>query len=456
MPPRTLVLLASIMCTGAIADPLDNAMLQEMKREHIPGVSVVVVQNGRIVKEKGYGLANVEHGVPVTPETKFQSGSIGKMFTAALVMLLVEDGKLKLDDPISRHLANTPEAWDGITIRHLLTHTSGLGDPYEVLDFRKDYSDEELVALEAGIPVLFAPAERWAYSNMGYHLLGFICNKAGGAFYGDQLRERIFKPLGMGTRIISESDIVPHRAAGYEWVKGQLKNQSWVAPKLNTTADGSLYLTAHDLALWDMALDRKTILTEQIRTASWTPVTLNDGSTAPYGYGWDLSPVNGHRTISHGGSWQGFKTAIERYVDDKLTVIVLANSAAARPAKLANLVARHYVPALEIPLAKAIPDSEPDVAAKLRAVVSQMAKGSVPSGVLSDKAAAVFSPQRVQSLSQQMADLGTLRAVELLERKADGDQRVYRYRFIYPDERLLIGVTFDKAGSIDKLSLRPE
>jgi len=112
MPPRTLVLLASIICTSAFADPLDNAMLQEIKREHIPGVSVVVVQNGRIVKEKGYGLANVEHGVPVTPATKFQSGSIGKMFTAALVMLLVEDGKLKLDDPISRHLASTPESWE--------------------------------------------------------------------------------------------------------------------------------------------------------------------------------------------------------------------------------------------------------------------------------------------------------------------------------------------------------
>jgi D-alanyl-D-alanine carboxypeptidase len=453
---RTLVLLTSIIGTSAFADPLDKAMLQEMQREHIPGVGVVVVRNGRIVKEQGYGLANVEHGVPVTPETKFQSGSIGKMFTAALVMLLVEDGKLELDDRVSRYLANTPKAWEGITIRHLLTHTSGLGDPYEALDFRKDYSDEELIALEAGIPVLSAPGARWAYSNMGYHLLGFICNKAGGAFYGDQLRERIFQPLGMGTRIISESDIVPHRAAGYEWVHGALKNQSWVSPKLNTTADGSLYLTAHDLALWDMALSGKKILTEKIRSASWTPVTLNDGSTAPYGYGWDLSPVNGHRTISHGGSWQGFKTAIERYVDDKLTVIVLANSASARPAKLANLVARHYVPSLEIPLAKAIPDSEPGVAAQLSALVSQMAKGSMPPGVLSEKAAAVFAPPRMQSLSQHMADLGTLRAVELLERRTDGAQRVYRYRFIYPDERLLVGVTYDKDDKIDKLSFRPE
>lgn len=456
MSARALFLLTLTMCTSALADPLDDAVLQEMKRAHIPGVSIVVLQNGRIVKEKGYGLANVEHDVPVTPETKFQSGSVGKTFTAALVMLLVEDGKLRLDDPISHHLANTPKAWEGITIRHLLTHTSGLGDPYDVLDFRKDYSDEELIALEASVPVRFAPGERWAYSNMGYHLLGFICNKVGGTFYGDQLRERIFKPLGMGTRIISESDIVPHRAAGYEWIKGELKNQSWVAPKLNTTADGSLYLTAHDLALWDMALNGNKILSEKIRTASWTPVKLNDGTTAPYGYGWQLAPVNGHRTISHGGSWQGFKSAIERYVDDKLTVIVLANSASAGPGKLANLVARHYVPTLEIPLAKAIADGEPEVTAKVSAVVNQMAKGSVAPGVLSDKAAAVYPPSRVAALSQQMEDLGTLRAVELLERKFDGEQRAYRYRFIYPDQRLLVAVTFDKADKINQLSLRLE
>jgi len=166
--------------------------------------------------------------------------------------------------------------------------------------------------------------------------------------------------------------------------------------------------------------------------------------------------VNGHRTISHGGSWQGFKTAIERYVDDKLTVIVLANSDSARPGKLANLVARHYVPALEIPAAKAIPDSEPEVTAKLRAVVSQVAKGSVPPGVLGDKLAAGLTPPRVQSLGQRLAALGTVRADELLERRSDGDQRVYRYRFVYPDDPLLIGVTFDKADKIDKLSFQPE
>ena len=456
MPFRALFLLSLACCATAIADPVDDAVLKEMQRARIPGVGIVVLRDGKIIKEKGYGLANLEHKVAVTPETVFQSGSVGKMFTAALVVLLAEDGKLKLDDPISRHLANTPKAWEAITIRHLLTHTSGLGDPYASLDFRKDYSDEELIALEATIPVLSAPGERWAYSNMGYHLLGFICNKAGEKFYGDQLRERIFAPLGMSTRIISESDIVPHRAAGYELVKGVLKNQAWVAPRLNTTADGSLYLTAHDLALWDIAMNGNKILSDKIKTASWTPVTLNDGTTASYGYGWQLEPVNGHRTISHSGSWQGFKSMISRFVDDKLTVIVLANSAAARPGKLVNLVASVYVPSLETPVAKAIPDSEPEVTALMRDVVGRIAKGSLAEGRFNPKAAAMFPPSWLKSLSEQMGEFGPVRSVELLERKPDGEMRNYRYRFIYVDAQLLVSVQFDKANKIDQLLLRPE
>ena len=456
MQLRAFFLLTLTAATTAVADPVDDAVLREMKRTHIPGVSVLVIQDGKIVKEKGYGLANVEHNVPVTANTVFQSGSVGKMFTAALVMLLAEEGKLKLDDPVSRYLANTPKAWEGITIRHLLTHTSGLGDPYAKLEFNKHYSNEELIALEATIPVLFAPGERWAYSNMGYHLLGFICNKAGGKFYGDQLRERIFAPLGMGTRVISESDIVPHRAAGYEWNKGVLKNQSWVSPNLNTTADGSLYLTARDLALWDAAMNGNKILSEKIKLASWTPVKLNNGTTANYGYGWQLDPVNGRRTLSHGGSWQGFKTLYSRFVDDKLTVIVLANSAAAQPGKLANLVASHYVPSLEIKPATAIADTEPEVAGVVRDVVMHISRGALAQGALSDKAAAVWTPERVRLIGEQMATLGTLRSVELLERKPEGEMRSYRYRFIYPDTALLVTAKLDKANKIDQLGLRPE
>ncbi|MDQ1833576.1 serine hydrolase domain-containing protein [Massilia scottii] len=453
----TLVfLVAALFSTASVhADPLDDAIVVEMKRSHVPGIGIAVVRNGKIIKEMGYGDADVENGVRVTPRTVFQSGSVGKTFTAALVMLLAEDGKLSLDDPISRHLPNTPKAWEAITIRHLLTHTSGLGDPYAKLDMRKDYTDEELIALEATIPTLFAPGEKWSYSNMGYHLLGFICNKAGGKLYGDQLRERIFVPLGMSTRIISESDIVPHRARGYARVDGVLKNQEWVAPRLNTTADGSLYLTARDLALWDLALYGDKILNARIREASWTPVKLNDGKTAPYGYGWQLGSRNEHRVISHGGSWQGFKAQMSRYVDDKLTVVVLANSAAARPGKFADIVAAHYVPALAPKPAKAIPDTEPAVSARVGEVVQQLSLGHLPAG-LNPKAAAMMTPERLTMFGSEGREWGPMRSVELLSRETDGEARRYRYRVRFANLAGLVHIGFDKADQIDILSLRLE
>ena len=454
---RSLVMVVALAVAGrAHADPVDSVVLAEMKRMHIPGVSLVVVRNGKIVKERGYGLANVEHRVPVTPATVFQSGSVGKQFTAALVLLLAQDGKLDLDDPISRHLANTPKAWEGITVRHLLTHTSGLADPYDKLDLRKDYTDEELIAIEATIPILFGPGEAWSYSNMGYHLLGFICNKVGGTFYGDQLRERIFAPIGMGSRIISERDIVPHRAAGYDWSKGELKNQAWVAPRLNTTADGSLYVTARDLALWDLALYRDTPLSAALKEASWTPVKLKDGSTAPYGFGWQLAPVNGHRSIAHGGSWQGFRTQISRYVDDRLTVIVLANLSSARPERIANLVAAHYVPALALQPAKPIPDTEPEVAAQVRALVGHLTAGSLPPDLLSTQAAAILTAERLANLQAYLGELGPVRSVALVERTVTGESRAYRYRYAFRNETLLVSVAYDKAGRVEKLNLRAE
>jgi D-alanyl-D-alanine carboxypeptidase len=453
--PIFLLISACLTAGNARADRLDDTLTSVMQRRHIPGLSVLVIKDGKIIKEKGYGLANVEHDVPVTPKTVFQSASVGKQFTAALVMLLAEDGKLSLDDPISRHLSNTPKSWEGITIRHLLTHTSGLGDPYAKLDFHKDYTDEELVALEATIPVLFAPGERWAYSNMGYHLLGFICNKAGGKFYGDQLRERIFAPLGMSTRVISESDIVPHRAAGYEWANGKLKNQDWVAPRLNTTADGSLYLTARDLALWDQALYGNKILNARIREAIWTPVKLNNGTTEHYGYGWDLSPRNGHRSISHGGSWQGFKSYISRFVDDKLTVIVLANSATAQPAKFANLIAAHYMPALAVEPPKPIADSDPAITARVQDLVSRLTAGEPPTG-LSEKEAARYTPAVIKDAGDALRQSGPLRSVALLSLAGEGESRRFRYRFMFKDDTLIVFVQLDKADKIERLGIFPE
>jgi CubicO group peptidase (beta-lactamase class C family) len=328
----------------AQTDKVDQYVKSEMEKQKIPGLSIAVVRNGEVVKAKGYGLASVELNAAATAETVFQSGSIGKQFTATLAMMLVEEGRMSLDDRISKYIPEAPEIWKDITVRHLLTHTSGISNNlYTQINMRQDYTEDEIVKKIAAIPLDFRPGERWNYSNPGYVMLGIIIGKAGGKFYGDLLREKIFQPLGMSTaRIINEADIIPNRAAGYRLAKGELKNQQWVSPALNTTADGSLYLTVSDLAKWDAALYTERLIKKASLDLMWTPVKLNDGKTRDYGFGWSFASINGHRIIEHGGAWQGFTTFIARYVDDKLTIIVLTNLAGANPGRIAHTVAGLY------------------------------------------------------------------------------------------------------------------
>ena len=318
----------------------------EMQKQHIPGLSLLVRRNGLIVRAEGYGLANVELQVPVKPETVFQSGSMGKQFTATAVMMLVEQGKIGLDDPLTRFFPDAPAAWKEVTVRELLSHTAGFGDYPKSFDFRKDWTETELLKLVEGIPLSYPPGTKWEYSNLGYLTLGILIHKVTGEFYGDFLQEHVFHPLGMETtRIINEADIVPNRSAGYRLVKGELKNQEWVAPMVNTTADGSLYFSILDLAKWDAALYTDKLLKTASLQQMWTPVKLKDGrpNEDGYGFGWFVEDRHGHRVISHDGSWQGFETTIVRYVDDQLTVVVLANLADSKPSEIANHVAEMYL-----------------------------------------------------------------------------------------------------------------
>ena len=343
----TLILYGLISAASAQTDKVDDYIKTQMDLQKIPGLSIAVVRNGEIVKAKGYGLANVELNVPAKPETVYQSGSMGKQFTATAVMMLVEEGKIALDDKINKYFPDSPESWNNITVRNLLTHTAGTTDYPKDFDFRRDYTEAELLKKAQAIPLAFAPGEKWSYSNIGYVTLGILISKVTGKFYGEFLQERIFKPLGMSSaRIISEADIVPNRAAGYRMPKGELKNQEWVSPTMNTTADGSLYLTVLDVAKWDAALYTEKLLKKSSFDQMWTPVKLNNGVTRPYGFGWAFSDVRGHAIIEHGGAWQGFTSHIARYVDDKLTIVVLVNRAGASPGNIAHGIAGLYNPEL--------------------------------------------------------------------------------------------------------------
>ncbi len=343
-------LLAWIVCFSVISlnlfatnETVDEFVARYMKAKQIPGLAVLVKQNGKIVQSQGYGYSNLEHMVPVKPETIFESGSVGKQFTATAIMMLVEEGKLQVTDPISKYLS-VPDSWKNITIHHMLSHTSGLGDYPEDFDLQKNYTEDDMLKMITAQPLGFQPGEKWNYSNLAYVTLGILIHKLSGKFYGDYLAEHVFHPLDMKTtRIINEADIIPNRAAGYRLVNNQVKNQEWVSPSLNTTADGSLYFTIEDLAKWDSALETEKLLKKSSLEKMWTPVVLNDGTPQPYGYGWEIFKTkNGSKLVEHSGEWQGFTTHIARYLGDRLTVVVLCNMANTDTGYIAHKIAGIY------------------------------------------------------------------------------------------------------------------
>jgi CubicO group peptidase (beta-lactamase class C family)/Tol biopolymer transport system component/poly(3-hydroxybutyrate) depolymerase len=329
------------------AEAIDDFIQSEMQKRHIPGLSLAIVRHGEIVTAKGFGHANVELGVPVAPETVFQLQSISKTFTAAAILMLVEEGKIGLDDNITKHLDNLPEAWSDVTVRQLLSHTSGIKDFINepTVNLRLDATPDEIVKSLADKPLNFPPGEKFKYSNTGYQLLGMIIHKITRKAWGEFLCERIFEPLGMkNTRVINVAEIIPNRATGYRFVSGTLQNGGFVAPSILAYPGGGVRSTALDLAKWDAALCSEKLLKKSTLDQMWTPAKLNDGTDAPYGLGWFVGKHQGRRFVLHTGSHvTGFGTVLARYVDDQLTVIALTNQNSANPSEIAHGIAARVV-----------------------------------------------------------------------------------------------------------------
>jgi CubicO group peptidase (beta-lactamase class C family) len=411
---------------------IDAYIKLEMQRQQIPGVSLAVVRSGKIAILKSYGFSNLEHKVPVKPETIFQSGSIGKQFAATAVMILAAEGKLSLDDRIIKFFPDAPESWANITVRHLLTHTAGLGDYPPDFDLRRDHTEAELWTMIKSIPLAYQPGEKWDYSNLGYVTLGILIRKVSGKFHGDFVSERIFKPLGMQTaRIISEADIIPNRAAGYRLVKGQLLNQEWVSPSTNTTADGPYYFTVLDMAKWDAALYSDTLLSQAQLAQMWSPVKLAAGNTKGYGFGWHTEVIHGHSVVFHGGAWQGFKSFIVRFPQERISFIFMANSWDTRDFGLARgFVATHF-PEFALPVEKSIADQEPEVTAMIRRVLLQLAQGKANADSFTPLASRSMFPDKAKEVGNLLNTLSLPIALiftnELIEKKEEAGLRIYRY-----------------------------
>ncbi|WP_082006750.1 serine hydrolase domain-containing protein [Sphingomonas sp. ERG5] len=456
----TLCALAALcIAASAIAAPdpgsfekrLDTFVQSEMQAEKVPGIAIAVLRKGEIVVAKGYGLATVEHDIPVTPDTIFQSGSVGKMFTAAAVMSQVERGKMGLDDPVSKYLPDAPATWRTMTIRHLLTHTSGVANYGPDFDYRRDYSDDELVKVAYALPLDFKPGARWSYSNTGYVLLGILVKKATGQSYLEVLDAQVFKPLGMKTaRGISDADIVPHRASGYHLVNGVLKNQDWVSPSLNTTADGSLYFSLNDVIAWVRGIEQGKVLTAASWQQIYTPVKLNSGKPYPYGFAWRIETAGGQPRYHHGGAWQGFRTYVSRYLGDDLSIILLSNSADTKLDTFVDGIAGLWDPALTARGPR--PAAQPAIERRVSALVEKARAGALTQQDL-PLAAVGFPAMANRYFASILKKLGTVTKLELSDRRELGDDTLYTYVATFGDRAATVSLGIASDGQVSSFMI---
>jgi D-alanyl-D-alanine carboxypeptidase len=304
--------------------------------------AVLIAKDGRPIFRKAFGLADREWNVAATPDTRFRLGSITKQFTATAILQLAEQSKLSLDDPISKYYPEAPPAWAPVTIRHLLTHTSGIPSYTAIPGFfrqsaRTDRTPEEIIALTRDKPMEFKPGEKFAYDNTGYVLLGYVIEKVSGQTYQAYLTDHVFTPLGLKNTGYDVSEaILPMRAAGYSLSATGPRNASYLSMTLPYAA-GSLYSTVDDLLAWDQALHANKPLKASSVAAMFTDYGFK------YGFGQYVEVEDGHRIWNHFGGINGFATVLEHLPDDGLTIVVLSNIEQAPVGRIAHLVSALYL-----------------------------------------------------------------------------------------------------------------
>ncbi len=361
---NAVVLLVSLVLSVPLSAQVSSSQIDtvfaSLKSLNAPGAAVLVVRNGKPVFRQGYGVTDLRSLHPIDPKTNFRLASFTKQFTAMCIMLLAHEGKLGFDDHLTQIFPEFPAYGKSITIRNLLNHTSGLPDYEDILMKQYPNTPPEKIPqiLDAGVLKLmerqtatkFPPGSKWEYSNSGYAVLAMIVEQVSGKPFGQFLHDRIFAPLKMQNTLAYEKgkNEVPNRAYGYSKTDTGLQ-QTDQSPTSAVLGDGGIYSSIDDLAKWDRALREHTLLSEAEMRPALTPVQVADGiptsegHNVSYGFGWFLDPYKGHRRMWHDGETIGFRTTIQRFPYDNLTVIVLANRTDVDPEQLALKVADLYL-----------------------------------------------------------------------------------------------------------------
>ena len=336
---------------------IDKYIQNVMTEKRIPGMSIAVVRQGEPLLMKGYGMANLEHSVSATKKTVYEVASVGKTFTAFVVMMLVEEGVIDLDRAIADYLNNLPSAWHSVTVKHILSHQSGLPGYTEVDNYWTDIiryklSQSEIIDLVSDLPLMFKPGEYFSYDNTGYYLLGMMLEQITGCSYGDLMQKRLFKPLGMNsTKMNNPNEITTHRASGYRLPKDKLINKPYYSPSVTFSAGGQLSCI-EDMVKYERELYNPTLLQQSTLDLMWKthpPLRKKNWQPERYagylkmGLGWFVLDYPDKRVVAHNGSIVGFASNITRFIDDRLTIILFCNlDKIIRPDAISKKVAGYY------------------------------------------------------------------------------------------------------------------
>ncbi|WP_224365617.1 serine hydrolase domain-containing protein [Hyalangium versicolor] len=430
----------------------DDYLHAVMEKNQVPGVALAIVRDGKVEQLSAYGLADLESGVEVGVETSFQMASATKVFTGTLVMLLVQEGKLDLDAPLSKYLSDAPEAWKAMTIRHLTAHASGL----------KDLSDEESSTATVGeryeaakkTALAYSPGERSEYSLTDFVVLAHVLEKLTGERFEELLRSRIFQPLGFSCTRYEHArqeggerfaDVIPRRASLYRFVDG-VPQRAWFLYPAHTYAAGGIFSCVKDLARWAVAMDQGTLLTPAMQQAGATPLKLNDGRVGGFGVAFAVSKLRGLQTFGHSGG--GSLGDVLRIPEKKLTVLLLTNKQGLLPVLAPNIASLLLPPSPELD-EPGIADTEPALTATLRGVAEGVMNGTLD--------AAAFAPSAQEGLVPVLRGFGTpgsalyppVHRVVLLEDRKDGEPRKRVLRVVYGKD-ISVKWTFslDSAGKV--------
>lgn len=452
-----LTILAAIplwLSSGLRADAIDDYVRKQMRQQRLPGVALAVVGDA-VSTMRTYGTANLELGVPVTEETVFELGSITKQFTAVAILMLVEEGKVGLDERIATYLPQVPQPWQAITVRHLLTHSSGIQEYLSVPGLPDEAhaaeSREKMAQLFfQRLKLEFAPGETWSYSNSGYLLLGSIIEKASGKSYWEFLSERVFSPLGMhATRSSNPSAIIRNRSAGYGWQDDQFENRGALSE--SAYGAGGISSTIRDMARWEAALHAGKLLTRRSYDQMWTALKVSGKGTPPfsYGFGWVIEQQRGTRVVLHSGGTPGFSSLFHRYLDRGVSVIVLTNHGDRIIDHWAREIAGIVLPAVARNRAKSDPD--PVLSQKLKTALREVIAGTQDPRLFTPAMQLFLTTAAGRGLWEWVGSHGELKSLTYAESEQVGDSTVRRYSASLGDGEFWFSFTLTKSGEIAQI-----